>query len=260
MQMNNNVSEQDYNFVLSMQDYEGPLDVLLDLSRRRQFDLIHLPITELADQYLTFISHAQKIRLELAADYLVMASWLAWLKSRLLLPDQEEKEEGLTPEDQVDYLQKRLRHLQAIRNSADALRNSPRLRHDFFTSGASQAPEIHDVVSHEPKLYDLLGCYGQLHNKNTQGTLKVLHTELHSPARALERLQNLIGDVPDWALLSQFLPDAHDIEENPLIWRSAYASFFCASLELARQGKLHLRQESLNAPIMIKKAGASHHV
>jgi segregation and condensation protein A len=238
------------SFVLSMKDYEGPLDVLLDLSRKGRFDLMHLPICELADQYLNFIRHAQNIKLELATDYLVMAAWLTWLKSRLLIPNNDEEEE-IEPQEQLEQLQIRLRHLQSIRNSAEALSKYPRLHRDFFSHKSEEKPEIQDMVSYRPQLYDLLRCYGRVQSKNTPGALTVSFTELHAPEHALEWLQDVVGTLHHWTELSQFLPD-QEKQKDPLIRRSAYAGLVCAMLELTRQGKLELSQKNNYSPLMIK--------
>ena len=238
-------------FVVDLDGYEGPIDVLLKLAREHKLDLTKISILALADQYLAFIAKVQRTNLELAADYLVMAAWLAYLKSRLLLPDLGEEDEP-TGEEMAAALAFQLQRLEALQNAGQKLMARSRLGQDFFTRGAPETFRalINPVL--EVTLFDLLKAYGDQRRRIEGGTLHIESFEIHTVEDALRRLKSLVGSTPDWQSLWRFLPEG--VLEG-LVQRSAIASTFAASLEMAREGKIKLRQSGPFGPIYLKPAG-----
>ena len=237
-------------FVVNLDGFEGPIDVLLMLAREHKLDLTQISILALADQYLAFVTEARRENLELAADYLVMAAWLAYLKSRLLLPDLGEEDEP-TGEEMAAALAFQLRRLEVMQESGQQLMGRNRLGREFFGRGA---PETFCALLNpilEVTLYDLLKAYGDQSRRVEGGTLHIEAFEIHTVEDALRRLTSLLGSTPDWEILWQFLPES--LMEG-LIARSAIASTFAASLELAREGKVKLRQSGPFGPIYLKAA------
>lgn len=234
--------------VLDLEGFEGPIDVLLTLAREQKVDITRISILQLADQYLTFITAARRVRLELAADYLVMAAWLAYLKSRLLLPAANDGE-GPTGEQMAEALAFQLRRLEAMQDVGARLMARPLVGREVFYRGAPEGIEI--VTSNEftAELYDLLQAYGALRARGEGGTLHISPSELYSIEDAFERLGRLLGRVADWQTLSTFLPQGI---EGGLVGRSALASTFAASLELVRQGKAQMQQAGTFAPIFLR--------
>ena len=237
-------------FTVDLDGFEGPLDLLLELARRQKVDLARISVLALAEQYLLFIAAARKLRLELAADYLVMAAWLAFLKSRLLLPAPPQAAEPDASE-LAEALAQRLRKLEAIRKAAELLINRPRLGRDFFARGAPEAVEVLRRSAYEANLYDLLSAYARQAQKHARARVRFKAREVWSLAEAREALARLIGGNCDWTALDEWL-----IETclDPKMRRSARASTFSASLELVREGKIELRQEKTFAPIFIRAA------
>jgi len=236
-----------------LEGFEGPLDLLLDLARTQKVDLAKISILALVEQYLEVIEGARKIRLELAADWLVMAAWLAWLKSKLLLPagtpDAEDAETA------ADVLAARLRDLQAMRAAAAWLGTRPRLGVDVFARGA---PEDHTEIDRSRLALDLTSlvrAYVQAARRaaGTKRTYRPRPVTLWSVQDALGRLARLLGSVPDWTSLDQFLPEELG---DRLQWRAALASTFIAGLEMARGGTLRLRQEAAFGPILLRRPAA----
>ncbi len=238
-------------FVVDLDGYEGPIDVLLMLAREHKLDLTRISILALADQYLAFIAKVRRTNLELAADYLVMAAWLAYLKSRLLLPDLGEEDEP-TGEEMAAALAFQLQRLEAMQNAGQKLMARSRLGQDFFTRGAPETFRalINPVL--EVTLFDLLKAYGDQRRRIEGSTLHIESFEIYTVEDALRRLKSLVGSTPDWENLWQFLPEG--VLEG-LVQRSAIASTFAASLELAREGKIKLRQSGPFGPIYLKPAG-----
>lgn len=237
--------------LLDLEGFEGPIDILLTLARDQKVDLTKISILKLADQYLEFITEARELRLELAADYLVMAAWLAYLKSRLLLPSVEEDGEQLSAAEMAERLAFQLQRLEAMRKIGRALMDRPRLNRDFFARGAPEAVEVVNHSVYELSLFELLKSYGEFRTRENITSLRIDPTELFSTEAALERLRSLLGDVPDWATLSTFLPA--DMPRG-LVARSAMAATFAASLEMVKAGELMVRQEGTFAPIYVRKA------
>ena len=236
--------------VVDLDGYEGPLDVLLALAREQKVDLARISILELADQYIGFIERARELRLEVAADYLVMAAWLAYLKSRLLLPGPAAEDEP-GGEALAAILAFQLRQLEAMREAAAALMARPRLGRDVFARGAPEGVRTiaHPVV--ELSFYELLSAYADHRLRTHVGHLTVETSRLHSMEQALERLSRLIGAVRGWRKLASFVPGGI---ADSLIVRSAVASTLAASLELARQGRVRLRQTGEFAPIYLRNS------
>jgi segregation and condensation protein A len=233
---------------LDLGAYEGPIDVLLTLAREQKVDLTKISILKLADQYLAFIAEARRLRLELAADYLVMAAWLAYLKSRLLLPEPPADDEP-TGEEMAAALAFQLRRLEAMQQAGVRLMARPQLGRDVFRRGAPEGLPVVSRIVWEVSLYDLLKAYGEQRSRSGAQVLEIRAAELYSMDDALERLAALVGRLPDWQTLAAFLPE--DLRGG-LHHRSAVASTFAASLELVRSGQLQLRQDVAFGPIWVR--------
>jgi segregation and condensation protein A len=240
----------DPTFTVDLDGFEGPLDLLLELARRQKVDLSRISVLALADQYLLFVEAARKLRLELAADYLVMAAWLAYLKSRLLLPAPPQAADPDASELAED-LARRLRMLEAIRKAAELLVNRPRLGRDFFSRGEPEAVEVARRSVYATSLYDLLSAYARQAQKHARARVRFKAREVWSLAEAREALARIIGGNRDWTAFDAWLIAAC---ADPKMLRSARASTFSASLELVREGKIELRQEKAFAPIWIRPA------
>ena len=231
--------------VLDLEGYEGPIDMLLQLARDQKVDLTRISILALANQYLDFVSRARKLRLELAADYLVMAAWLAYLKSRLLLPEPEDGEEPSGAE-MAAALKYQLQRLQAMQDAGTRLMALPRLGRDVFARGEPAPLRVVAETTYDVSLYELLSAYGQSRSRNQATTLRIEPIDLYSVDDALHRLTRLLGAMPGWQTLNAFLP--HDLQGG-LLWRSAIASTFSATLEMSRRGQLRIRQDGPFEPI-----------
>ncbi|NNG05509.1 MAG: segregation/condensation protein A [Inquilinus sp.] len=231
----------DAAFVLRLESYEGPIDVLLDQARDQKVDLTQISILALAEQYIGFVERARGLRLELAADYLVMAAWLAYLKSRLLLPEDSDDGEPSAVE-MAEALAFQLRRLEAMREVGSRLLARPQLGRDWFARGGpAEALEV-DATVYQVSLYDLLKSYADHRRRLTakSGELQIRASRLYSMDEALRRLMEMLGAVPGWTTLASFMPAGIS---DPLVARSALASTFAASLELAKSGRVSLRQE-----------------
>ena len=233
---------------LDLDGFEGPIDLLLQLARDQKVDLRKIAILPLAEQYFIFVNKVRGLDLEVAADYLVMAAWLAYLKSRLLLPDPD-PEQAEEMVDMADALRHQLLRLEAMQQAAKRLSSRPKLGQQRFVRGE---PEQF-AATFEPlwtaTLYDLLTCYGNIRSSDEAETLTIAATRLFSVEEAARRLRNLIGSSPGWTVLQQFLPAGL---KSSMDVRSATASHFVASLELAREGLLKLRQDNHYAPLYMK--------
>jgi segregation and condensation protein A len=248
--------DEEGQFLLDLDGYGGPIDVLLTLAREQKVDLTKISILALAEQYIAFIERARRLRLELAADYLVMASWLAFLKSRLLLPEPEDDEEPSAAE-MADALAFQLRRLESIQQAGAKLMALPRLDRDVFGRGAPESIAIDRRSVFTLGLFELLAGYGQNLSRQDKSLYTIEPFALHSVEQAIERLSRIIGQLPGWTLLSQFLPaydpaQAGSGEQRRLVGRSAVAATFGASLELAKRGLVAIRQDGNFAPIYIR--------
>jgi segregation and condensation protein A len=235
--------------VLRLQGFEGPLDLLLELARAQKFDLATISILALVDQYLVVIEGARRVRLELAADWLVMAAWLTWLKSRLLLPaGTEAAEEG---EQAAEVLAARLRELEAIRTVAAWFGQRPQLGVDVFARGM---PEDHTEIDRSRLLLDLGSLVRTYLVAVRRGTKAAVYRPraltLWTVQDALRRLASLVGTLPDWSSLEQFLPESLTGATER---RAAVASTLLAGLEMARGGTVSLRQEETFGPILVRR-------
>jgi segregation and condensation protein A len=236
------------SLLLSLDGFEGPLDMLLELARAQKVDLARISIVALVDQYLAIVEGARRIRLELAADWLVMAAWLAWLKSRLLLPAQSDgAEEG---EQAADVLAARLRELEAMRAAGAWLSARPQLRHEIFIRGAAEeltATDRSGLAADMPAL--LRGYLDSIRRVASQRSYRPRQLSLNfwTVQDALKRLTATLGIMPEWTALEQFLPEALEGQERS----AAVASTLIASLELARGGGLEIRQDAPFAPILL---------
>lgn len=234
--------------VLKMDGFEGPLDVLLTLARAQKVDLAQISILELVEQFLKFVSAARRLKLELAADYLVMAAWLAYLKSRLLLPKEEDDEEP-SAEELAFRLQLRLQRLEAMREAGARLMGRNRMGRDTFRRGSPEGLKLLKRGSYDVTLYELLKSYGDSRQRHSITELKIERRPVYALEDALERLSGLIGDAFSWSQLGAFLPE--NLQDSRLR-RSALASMFAASLELARQGQAEIRQMETFGPIYLR--------
>jgi len=244
-------TEDEPSLVVDVEGYEGPLDLLLALARQQKVDLAKISILALADQYLVFIEAARKLRLELAADYLVMAAWLAYLKSRLLLPEPPEAE-GPSAEQLATALANRLRRLEQIREASNRLMTRPQLRRDIFPRGQ---PETIAQVKHArwtATLYDLLTAYATQRQQRVLATVHLTKRTVWSLSEARASLERLVGtsEAEDWASLDDYLMR---YVIDPSQRATVFASSFAAALELVREGALDLHQKQPFAPLYFRK-------
>lgn len=230
--------------------YEGPLDLLLTLSRTQKVDLRQISILALAEQYLAFVEQAKRLRLELAADYLVMAAWLAFLKSRLLLPP-DPTEEGPTGEELAAHLAFQLERLEAMRNAAATLMARDQMGRDFFARGITEDVQRVRRVTYTATLLDLMQGYARIRTRDDFRPFVMDRQHVMTMEQALERMRGMIGFAGDWTEFANYLPDGWDID--PQRRRSTTAATFAASLELAKEGRIEIRQGETFAPIQIRK-------
>ena len=233
---------------ISVESWEGPLDILLALARTQKVDLREISILALVEQYLRFIEEAQALRLELAADYLVMAAWLAYLKSALLLPKEEQPDPS--PEELALRLHLRLQRLEAMREAGARLLARDRIGRDVFRRFSPEGLHRPRAVLWQASLFDLIQAYGQVKARNAPRIHIVARRAVMTLDEALERVSRLVGARLDWSALESFLPETGD----PALRRSALASSFVAALELARLGKIELMQDAIFAPLYLKAA------
>lgn len=229
--------------------YEGPLDLLLDLARRQKVDLAHISILALAEQYLGFIETVREKRIEIAADYLVMAAWLAYLKSRLMVPQAANDEEP-SGEMMAALLQFRLKRLEAMREAANQLINRPRLGLQVYARGMPEPITIERRSLWEASLYDLLKAYAANRERGIPQDYQPIERTVWSLKEARDILKRLIGDSMDWVPLDAYLTQYLDSPEQRV---TAMASSFASSLELVRQGHVELRQTLAFGPLFVRR-------
>ncbi len=241
--------------LVDVDGYEGPIDVLLTLAREQKVDLKKISILALVEQYLGFIQAARRIRLELAADYLVMAAWLAYLKSRLLLPEPPADEEP-TGEQLAEALQFQLQRLEAMQQMAVKLMARPRLGRDTFPRGETIDVRVRKKTTYDVTLYELLSAYGEHKSRGGDTVLHIAPTELHAVEDAIKRLEAMVGRMVDWQSMSSFLPDTL---KPGIVTRSAIAATLIASLELAKSGVIEIKQTEPFGPVFVRAKPSTSH-
>jgi segregation and condensation protein A len=237
-------------FNLSLDGWEGPLDLLLNLARAQKVDLHQISILALVEQYLAYIEGARSLRLEIAADYLVMAAWLAYLKSCLLLPKDPTVDPS--PEELAMRLQLRLQRLDAMREAGARLMGRDRLGRDVFARGVPEGLTLVRKSAWQVTPFELFSAYGRVKARTAPAMHVVAHRAVMTLEDAIQRVASLIGQALDWTTLEAFLPATSD----PQYRKSALASSFVAALELARQGRLQIEQEEPFADLLVRKAVA----
>ena len=239
--------------VVDVEGFEGPLDLLLALARTQKVDLARISVLALAQQYLDFINEARRLRLEIAADYLVMAAWLAFLKSKLLLPAEQDEDGEPSGEELAQLLAFRLKRLDAMREAAAQLMTRKRLGRDVFARGMPEPLRISRKSTYQADLYDLLKAYAQQRQRTAVRTWQVRQRTVWSLKEAREELERLLGMTCDWAPLDQLLAE---FLVGPELRKTALASGFTATLEMTREGALEIRQAKLFAPLLVRRRGA----
>lgn len=238
----------DPELVVDVAGFEGPLDLLLHLARNQKVDLARISILALAEQYLAFVEKVRALRLELAADYLVMAAWLAFLKSKLLIPKQP-GEDGESGEEMAAVLQFRLRRLEAMRDAAARLVNRNRLGRDVFQRGMPEMVIVEKRNQYSATLYDLLTAYAGQRQRQAISNVRIAKRGVWSLKEARTILARLIGTSADWTALDSFLIEYLASPEEK---RTAMASSFAATLELVREGSMEMRQDQVFAPLYLR--------
>jgi segregation and condensation protein A len=242
------------SLLLNIDGYEGPIEVLLELARNQKVDITKISILQLARQYLVFVERAKALNLELAAEYLVMAAWLAYLKSKLLLPKMEE-ESNPSAQEMAEALQFQLRRLEAMQKSAERLKNLPQLGQHIFARGMPEGLRVVSHTSWDANLYDILRAYGDIKRRNDERHYDLPEYNVMSTEDAMHRLTTMLGNLPRagvnsvWATLQSFIPER---VTDRLYARSSLASTFTAGLELVKQGKLEIKQDGAFKPVYMR--------
>ena len=245
------------SLLLNIDGYEGPIDVLLEMARNQKVDLREISILQLVRQYLSFVDRAKALRLDLAAEYLVMAAWLAYLKSRLLLPGAQSNQDGPSGEAMAEALAYQLRRLESMREAAKKLMALPQLGVNVFARGMPEKLKVEYKAQWQVSLYDLLKAYGDINRRAEYSTYELPQFSVMSMEEAVDRMTKMLGNLPRsgpysvWTTLSSFLPEKIT---DKLYYRSSLASTLTAGLELAKQGKVELRQDGLFRPIYLRTA------
>jgi segregation and condensation protein A len=244
--------EEDEKLRVDVEGFEGPLDLLLAMARTQKVDIAKISVLALARQYLEFIEEAKRLRLELAADYLVMAAWLTFLKSKLLLPPEPSDDDEPSGEELAAMLAFRLQRLDAMRDAAAQLMTRKRLGRDVFPRGEPEPIRVTRSSVYEANVYDLLKAYAQQRQRNAVRTLHMEKRTVWSLKEARDELERLLGMACDWAPLDQILAE---FLVEPEIRRTALASSFTATLEMTREGALEIRQSKSFAPLLVRRRG-----
>lgn len=243
--------------LLNIDGYEGPIDVLLEMARNQKVDLREISILQLARQYLAFIERAKDLRLDLAAEYLVMAAWLAYLKSRLLLPKEKDESGEPSGEAMAEALSFQLRRLESMREAAAKLMKRPQLGINIHAAGQPEGLRIAYNATYKDTLFDLLKAYGDIRRRAEAAVYELPVFNVMTMEEAVDRMSKMLGNLPKsgpfsvWTTLQSFMPDNIT---DPLLRRSSLASTFTAGLELAKQGKVEIRQDGLFRPIYLRTA------
>ncbi|MCB1444009.1 MAG: segregation/condensation protein A [Methyloceanibacter sp.] len=242
--------DEDEKLRVDVEGFEGPLDLLLAMARTQKVDIAKISVLALARQYLAFIEEAKRLRLELAADYLVMAAWLTFLKSKLLLPPEPTSEDGPSGEELAAMLAFRLQRLDAMRDAAAQLMTRKRLGQDVFSRGEPEPIRVTRKSVYDANVYDLLKAYAQQRQRNAVRTLHMEKRTVWSLKEARSELERLLGVAYEWAPLDQLLAE---FLVEPEIRRTALASSFTATLEMTREGALEIRQSKSFAPLLVRR-------
>ena len=249
--LDNNYNEQLDLFHVNLDGYEGPLDLLLTLAKEQKVDLLEISILDLASQYLNFIDQMKRIDIDLAADYIVMASWLAFLKSKLLLPIEDD--EDVSAQELSAILAFRLRRLEAMREVGSKLLTRDREGVHVFRRGMPEPIFLIKNFNHKDTLFDLISSYSVLRNRNYNNEWKPRVFSIFSIEDARNRLEKMLGTAIDWTKIEDFLPINNDTtEEGVLFRRSSLASIFSASLELSKEGVIEISQNKNFGSIRFK--------
>jgi len=236
-------------FNITLNAYEGPIDLLLDLARKQKVDLSEISILELAEQYINFMNKYQDIHLEIAADYLVMAAWLTYLKSRLLLP-KDEKSEDHTPEELEEALKFQLQRLEAFQLVSKKIYSRPLIGRDLFYGGSSEGVNVKYNIIYSSTLFDLLRAYSVIIQKDERVShLTIEYSELYSVDNAIQRLKNIFGKITEWTNFLNLIPK---LNRNKIVNKSILSSNFVASLELAKNGFIDVKQNDVFGNIFVK--------
>ena len=242
------IKEGQFNLLLD--NFEGPIDLLLVLARSQKVDLSDISISELADQYINFINQYRNIHIEIAADYLVMAAWLTYLKSRLLLPKEEKKDE-YTADELEEALKYQLQRLEAFQNISKIIYSRSLVNRDVFYGGSSEGLKVKYNINYTSNLYDLLKSYSQILKSNEQvKQLTIEYSELYSVDQAVKRLKGIFGNITEWTNFLNVIPNL--IKANKTVNKSIISSNFVASLELSKNGFIDLKQDENFGNIYIK--------
>lgn len=236
--------------ILCLDSFEGPMDLLLDLARRQKVDLLKVSVLTLVEQYLAFVEAAKARKLELAADYLVMAAWLTFLKSKLLLPKPDAEEGAPSADEMAAHLAFQLQRLEAMRLAADRLMDLPQQGIAFFPRGRPEGIRVIRKTEWQADLFDLLGAYTSQRVKAVDGTIKYEPPKVFQIEEARARLERMLGHIPDWADLTQLAP----VGEIDAPRESVIASAFNAALEFAKAGKVDIRQAGAFQPLYIRQS------
>ena len=240
---------EDNQFNIQIDNFEGPIDLLLELARKQKVDLSKISILKLAEQYIAFINKYQDIHLEIAADYLVMASWLTYLKSRLLLP-KEEKTDDYSPEELEEALRYQLQRLEAFQKISKILYSFPLINRDVFYGGSSEGVKVKYDITYSSTLYDLLNTYSSILTKNnTNNQLTIEFSELYSVDSAIQRLKSMFDTIIEWTDFLKIIPP---LGSKKLVNRSLVSSNFLASLELVKNGYIEVKQNETFGNIFFK--------
>jgi len=241
-------TRDEFNILLS--GYEGPIDLLLDLAKKQKVNLSDISILQLAEQYIDFINNYNKIHLEIAADYLVMAAWLTYLKSRLLLP-KEEKNDDHTPEELEEALRYQLQRLEAMQNISKILYSKPLINRDIFYGGSNEGVKVKYNISYKASLFDVLISYSKIlvKKQDIYSSLTISSSELYSVDQAIKRIQIMFSAVTEWTNFINIIPK---FGINNIINKSSITSHFVASLELAKNDLIEIKQDKTFGNIFIR--------
>ena len=254
MQLQENIYQnsdipKESEFKITLDGYEGPIDLLLDLARKQKVNLSEISILKLAEQYAEFIENYKKIHLEIAADYLVMAAWLTYLKSRFLLP-KEEKSDDYTAEELEEALRYQLQRLEAFQKISKTLYSKPLIGRDVFYGGSNEGVNIKYDITYSSNLYDLLKSYSQILMSNEKvSQLTITYSELFSVEESIQRLKNIFGSIIEWTDFNKLIPK---FVNKRIVNKSIVSSNFLASLELAKNGYIEVKQNEVFGNIFLR--------